>query len=106
MCLVEKVSNITSFANLHLLFELSSFITHFHCVTFSCDRFPQQLSMKVATDRNIDDMKIGNLEWLENLTSRVTKQMLTHCGSTYKQRHLLSLLARAMFGRNFSRQGL
>lgn len=62
--------------------------------------------MKVVTGQTVDDIKIGNLEWLKNVTSQVTKHMLTQCDSTHKQRHLLDLLARAMFGSNFSSQGL
>ena len=62
--------------------------------------------MKVMTEKNVDVFKIGNFEWLEAVTSQVTKHMLTHCESTYKQRHLLAMLAKAMFGKNFACQGV
>ncbi|XP_020621148.1 spatacsin-like isoform X1 [Orbicella faveolata] len=60
-----------------------------------------KLAMKVAVDKHVDVLKIGTLEWLEELTSQVTKQMLTHCESAHQQHHLLAILARTMFGRNF-----
>lgn len=65
-----------------------------------------QLAMKVAVDKHVDVLKIGMLEWLEELTSQVTKQMLTHCESAHQQHHLLAILARTMFGRNFLCNGM
>ena len=62
--------------------------------------------MKVVADKHMDVLKIGTLEWLEKLTSQVTKQMLTHCESGHQQRHLLAILARTMFGINFSCKGM
>ncbi|XP_078373747.1 spatacsin-like isoform X3 [Oculina patagonica] len=61
-----------------------------------------KLSMKVVADKHMDVLRIGTLEWLEKLTSQVTKHMLTHCESAHQQRHLLAILARTMFGINFS----
>ena len=65
-----------------------------------------QLAKKVAADKHMDVLKIGTFEWLEDLTSEVTKQMLTHCESAHQQHHLLEILARTMFGRNFSCSGM
>ena len=62
--------------------------------------------MKVVADKHIGELRIGTLEWLEKLTSQVSKQMLTHCESAHQQRHLLAILARTMFGRNFSYKGV
>ncbi|XP_068741533.1 spatacsin-like isoform X2 [Montipora capricornis] len=71
-----------------------------HLISFK--RSYNKLSMKVMTEKNVDVFKIGNFEWLEAVTSQVTKHMLTHCEKTYKQRHLLAMLAKAMFGKNFA----
>jgi len=65
-----------------------------------------QLAMKVAADKHMDVLTIGTLEWLEKLTSDITKQMLTHCESAHQQHHLLEILARTMFGRNFLCKGM
>lgn len=43
-----------------------------------------------------------DVRWIEEVTSLVTQQMVHQCTSTYEQGHLLSLLAKSMFGRNFS----
>lgn len=65
-----------------------------------------QLSNKVVTQKKGHEIRIGNFKWLENLTSQVTKHMLTHCDSTYQQKHLLTLLAKSMFGKSFSCPGV
>ena len=62
--------------------------------------------MKVTADKNVDVLKIGTLEWLEELTSQITKHMLTHCESTHQQHHLLAILARTMFAITFSCNGM
>ena len=62
--------------------------------------------MKVVADKHMNVLRIGTLEWLEKLTSQVTKQMLTYCASAHQQRHLLSILARTKFGINFTCNGV
>ncbi|XP_048583501.1 spatacsin [Nematostella vectensis] len=43
-----------------------------------------------------------DVTWLEGVTSQVTQHMLRQCVTSYTQAHLLGLLAKTMFGRNFS----
>lgn len=62
--------------------------------------------MKAVADKHMVVLKIGNLEWLEKLTSQVTKHILSHCENAYQQHHLLAVLAGSMFGRNFSCKGV
>ena len=49
--------------------------------------------------------KIDELDWLERATNKITRQMLAQCDTSYEQNHLLALLAKTMFGRNFNGTG-
>lgn len=98
--------NILAQSMLHLsclltLWNHVKFYNFFIFINNNC-----QLAMKVTADKHMDVLKIGTLEWLEELTSQVTKQMLTHCESAHQQHHLLAILARTMFGRNFLCKGM
>ncbi|PFX34693.1 Spatacsin [Stylophora pistillata] len=61
-----------------------------------------KLSMKATADKHATVLKIGSLEWLEELTCRVTKHMLSRGDNAHEQGHLLAILAESMFGRNFA----
>ena len=62
--------------------------------------------MKATADKHATVLKIGSLEWLEELTCRVTKHMLSRGDNAHEQGHLLAILAESMFGRNFACKGL
>ena len=60
----------------------------------------------MKSDKNFRSGKINDVVWLERVTGLVTKLMLTESVTSYEQSHLLELLSKAMFGRNFFCKGL
>ena len=64
-----------------------------------------QMALKGIGGKGICCGKMDEVEWLENITNEVVQQMVAHCETGYEQHHLLALLAKAMFGRNFTCHG-
>lgn len=61
-----------------------------------------QLSIRESSLSHTSSTVTREIRWIEEVTSLVTQQMVRQCDTGYEQGHLLALLAKAMFGRNYA----